>query len=111
MKKLIERLEKAKRIQIEDYRDWVPGKDSNGGCYSYHYKFEAVPNGFRVRYCSSAEFEYCEKYGNYQSCHKCMYLNGFDCNAPDEIWSREKLLQFILDNEDEEFEVYIDGAY
>lgn len=110
---LFEMIRECKRIEIEDYREWIPGKDSNGGCYSYHYEFVAVPNGYKVRYSTSADFEYCEKYGNFGSCHRCPYTRWkgdvWSCSAPDEIWSLKHLLDFIIENKNEDFQVFIDG--
>ena len=107
-------LKEAKKIFINDYRDWVPGKDGNGGRYSYHYEFEAVPNGFKVRYGTSAEFEFCTKYGYFTECGRCPYSNWenggdvWSCTAPDEVWSYKKLMNFINDNNGEDFEIFIE---
>ena len=108
MKEILE----AKKIIVNDYRDWVPGKDSNGGCYSYHYIFEAVEGGFKVTYSTSAEFEFCTKYGYFTKCDNCQFSNWhgdiWSCTAPGEIWSMQKLIDFINDNNDEGFEVFIE---
>jgi hypothetical protein len=110
---MFEILKNSKRIQINDYREWVPGKDENGGSYAYYYEFENVGNGFVVRYRTSAEFEYCEKFGNFQSCQRCMYTNWngdvWSCSAPDEVWSLRDILKFIENNIDKDFEVFVDG--
>jgi len=113
MSNLFEMVKGCKRIEIDDFRDFVPGKDANGGQYAYFYEFKNIGNGFIVRYSTTAEFEFCEKYGNYQSCRKCMYFDveGWECTAPDEIWSLKDLLTFIEKNiNDKDFKVFVDDT-
>ena len=111
--KEVKALERATKIIVDDFRDWVPGRDSNGGNYSYHYIFEAVPNGFKVKYSTSSDFPYCEKYGYFTECERCSYSNWhgdvWSCNAPDEVWSEQKLMSFINDNiNEEDFEIFLE---
>ena len=112
--KEVKALERATKIIVDDFREWIPGRDSNGGNYSYHYIFEAVEGGFKVRYGCSSDFEYCPKYGQFTQCERCQYSNWseediWSCNAPDEIWSKQKVMDFIESNiNEEDFEIFLE---
>lgn len=58
-------------ISISDYRDYKSGKENNGGCYWFKKEYTLIDEKkqvYEVRYETSAEFQYCEKYGNFCNC-------------------------------------------
>ena len=55
-----EELKEIRKVIFNDDSEYVAGKGSNGGCYSFWEKYENLGNGiFRKSYHTSADFDYC----------------------------------------------------
>lgn len=90
-------LEGAKKVIVEDLTEYVPGLSSNGGQYIYKIIFHRIDNKeeWEIQYETSAEFDYCDVLGSFQSCHNCPSFNhgtGF-CEEDYEIITTNRLLE------------------
>ena len=109
----------AKDLEWVVFRDdssYVPGKEENGGGYRYTITYERVPgtNFFEVEYSTSSEFDYCRRWGTFQSCERCPYHLSLlreerwqgmdDCGAPRKRVTDEEL-QKLLDKVGDKFYV------
>jgi len=70
------------KVELEDATECIPGKNFNGGAYSYYtiWEWDIKIQKYELRYASSADFSYCKRFGHFQDCSNCMYFN-------DDAWS------------------------
>lgn len=86
------------RFRVLD-QEGTPGKECNGGDYYMWRTFTRIGTEFEVRYCTSADFEFCCVRGTFESCEKC--------NSFDRAWGCEECLERI--SADEAARIYEDA--
>lgn len=56
----------TKRIRINDYRDYIPGKSSNGGAYGYWTDYIRLESGkFEVSFGCTSDMGFCPACGSF----------------------------------------------
>lgn len=108
-------LRNVKSLTIVDERDYDPEKCNNGGKYRYFedYFRNNPDENFIVSYNTSAEFDYCQVQGAFQSCNKCSYNEEieegeFDCVAEYNQITEQELQQYINNLKEGEYVSYIE---
>jgi hypothetical protein len=59
---------KCKEVVISDHSNYDPDRCNNGGAYSFHVHFVKEGGSWKVRYSTSADFEYCDITGSFNKC-------------------------------------------
>lgn len=101
-----------KYVKVTDWSQYVSGKSSTGGCYSFTTKF--FPNEdaslFEVKYYTSADIDYCDVCGSFQTCSRCnSYING-ECCSGYETMTQEEVVEYLESvQSDENFEITFVG--
>ena len=96
MKKII------KKAVVRDYREFVAGKSSNGGCYGYWTTYELSNEDelragvdpcpyYEVGFGTTADFDYCEYCGSFGSC---------DCDKEPQLVREERVLEALSEAEE-----------
>jgi len=109
-----EEVKKSTRVVIRDLSNYDWRRSSNGGCYSFTTHYERVnKDRWAVWYSTSAEFDYCEAFGEFRRCGDCPYWDGEECNAERETVSTEEVVAAVIGayDSDDEVEVEIKGEY
>lgn len=84
-------MKKIEYVKIKDYRNYVSGKSSDGGCYSYTTTYTAMGDGtFAITHSTSADFAYCEYCGMFMGVEEC------PCGYERQIVSAEDILADVL---------------
>ena len=97
------KLKKGEKIKLYDYSTWEPEKCYNGGAYAYSLTPEPTKDEegnlrYYVRYCTSSDFEFCERYGVFKSCSKCY---SQDCETPVSLKEAMALVKRFIDEEED----------
>ena len=84
------------RIEVEHRRDYIPGREIDGGNYIYWTKYTWNPDeeGFEVEYETSATFPYCKFCGTFGS--------GGCCHEEPRIMKLAEVLAALVEHEKEE---------
>lgn len=101
-------MNKYKTVIITDDTNYVAGKESNGGCYSFtsYYVWDNTGGAYEVQYRTSADFQYCTGCGRFSDCN-CIHARITE-DKLDEIIKQKKekndervIVSIIYQNEDE----------
>ena len=110
-----EEVKKAARVIIRDLSNYDWRRCQNGGCYSFTTHYERISkNKWAVWYSTSAEFDYCEVFGEFRRCEDCPYWNREEeeCEAEVETVSTKEVVAAVIEAYDsDEIEVEIKGEF
>ena len=97
---LYKRLCGADKILIQDYSNYCPYKAANGGQYLDETEYTKIDDDrYEALHYTSADFDFCPIYGQYQSCDNCPdYDDIKGCIAEPRIVSITDIIDSIEHN-------------
>lgn len=70
------------KIIVTDKRQWIEGKETNGGGYIFTLTFIPAAEGYYlVKFGTSSEFPYCSRAGHFTDCCNCSDFVGGNCKC------------------------------
>jgi len=100
-------------ITLIDYSSYCPKLCWNGGKYLFKINCDRKDNSWIITHETSADFEYCKIFGDFQNCKDCFYYDkdNDNCTASPTIVSDDEMIA-ILESafDDEMVGIVVDGV-